>query len=720
MTGRNSASDPEREIALLSDLPYAGLVACWLSRLGTRPPKGLSRKLLLLALAYRIQADAFGDLDSRTDRCLRAVVSGDREALPPRVPSTPVLKPGMRLMREWNGRTHVVDVTETGLLWNEQTYTSLSAIACAITGALVRTALLRLARKTIVMPDRQVSTKGARVRKKRCAIYTRKSTDEGLEQDFNSLDAQREACEAYILSQAGEGWLGLPHRYDDGGFSGGSMNRPGLTALLADIAAGKVDVVVVYKVDRLTRALSDFARLVDVFDTNHVSFVSVTQAFNTTTSMGRLTLNVLLSFAQFEREVTAERIRDKIAASKKKGMWMGGLPPLGYDNLGKKLIINAAEAETVRRLFALYLEHKNVRLVKREADRLGLTTKPRKPNNGRPSGNLPFTRGHLYKLLANPLYAGLIAHKGQRHEAQHTAIITRDSWEQVQACLAENGVKRRSATNSISRHTFASRIFDETGDMLRPHHANKKGRRYHYYVSRRLLAEPGNPDPSGWRLPARELNHTIARIVIGWLHDHREPEACLLSTTARIAERTSLTAAAQAIVEEWKQGGSDPKSIADLVERIELAPAEIRITLDRHRLSDALNLSDIPSGEAKQIVIAVPVTLKRRGIEARLVTGEGHARIAAPNAKLVAAVAAARNWFAEIQTGEAESVLELAARHKVDPSHISRTLPLAFLAPDIVNAIIDGRIDPELTLSRIRRLKLPVRWQAQRELLRIQ
>ena len=418
--------------------------------------------------------------------------------------------------------------------------------------------------------------------------------------------------------------------------------------------------------------------------------------------------------------MTAERIRDKIAASKKKGMWMGGLPPLGYDNLDKKLVINVAEAETVRRLFALYLEHKNVRLLKLEADRSGLSTKPRRPNNGRSSGNLPFTRGHLYKLLANPLYTGLIAHKGQRHEGQHAAIITRDTWDIVQACLAENGVKRGSARNSNSRHAFAGRVFDETGDTLRPHHANKKGRRYHYYVSSRLLTEPGNANHSGWRLPARDLNHTIARIVIGWLQDCRTLEAALLSAKARIAERTSLTAAAQVFVDEWKHGGSDPTSIADLVERIELAPAEIRITLDRHHLSDALNLSDILATEMAQIVITVPITLKRRGIEAKLVTGEGYARIAAPNTKLIAAIAAARTWFAEIQAGEAISVLELAARHKVDPSHISRTLPLAFLAPDLVNAIIDGRIDPELTLSRIKRLKLPVRWQEQRELLRIQ
>ncbi len=235
----------------------------------------------------------------------------------------------------------------------------------------------------------------------RCSIYTRKSTDEGLDQDFNSLDAQREACEAYIASQVGEGWRLIKSRYDDGAYSGATMDRPALQRLLADINAGKVDTVVVYKVDRLTRSLIDFARIVELFDANNVSFVSITQQFNTTTSMGRLTLNMLLSFAQFEREVTGERIRDKIAASKRKGMWMGGVVPLGYDVIDRKLIINEAEAETVRTLFRLYLNHANVRLVKQDADQLGLTTKSRKPAKGRRQGGKPFTRGHIYKLLAN-------------------------------------------------------------------------------------------------------------------------------------------------------------------------------------------------------------------------------------------------------------------------------------------------------------------------------
>jgi site-specific DNA recombinase len=258
----------------------------------------------------------------------------------------------------------------------------------------------------------------------RCAIYTRKSSEEGLEQDFNSLHAQRESCEAYINSQKHEGWIALPTIYDDGGYSGGSMDRPALTQLLADVRSGSIEVVVVYKVDRLTRSLADFAKIVEVFDAAGVSFVSVTQQFNTTSSMGRLTLNVLLSFAQFEREVTGERIRDKIAASKKKGMRMGGWVPLGYDRKDRTLIPNETEAKTVRTIFDLFLKLKNVRDVQNELARLNLRTKPYAVQRGRATDNLPFARGHIYKILSNPLYLGEIVHNGVRHVGQHQALIT--------------------------------------------------------------------------------------------------------------------------------------------------------------------------------------------------------------------------------------------------------------------------------------------------------
>ena len=270
---------------------------------------------------------------------------------------------------------------------------------------------------------------------KRCAIYTRKSSEEGLDQDFNSLEAQREACAAYILSQRHEGWRELPDRYDDGGISGGTMNRPGLARLLAYVEAGRIDVVVVYKVDRLTRALSDFAKIVEIFDAAGVSFVSVTQAFNTTSSMGRLTLNVLLSFAQFEREVTAERIRDKIAASKRKGMWMGGLPPLGYDVKDRALVINDGEAETVRMIFRRYLDLGCVRALKAELDASGVVSKRRA--NG--SGGQPISRGALHALLRNPVYAGETRHKGERHPGLHAAILDRATWDAVQRALDDNG-----------------------------------------------------------------------------------------------------------------------------------------------------------------------------------------------------------------------------------------------------------------------------------------
>ncbi len=281
----------------------------------------------------------------------------------------------------------------------------------------------------------------------RCAVYTRKSTEDGLEQEFNSLDAQREACEAYILSQRHEGWTLVPNRYDDGGFSGGSMHRPGLKALLADIEAGLVDVIVVYKVDRLTRSLADFAKIVEQLDAKQASFVSVTQAFNTTTSMGRLTLNVLLSFAQFEREVTGERIRDKIAASKKKGMWMGGPVPLGYEVVDRKLVPVPEEAERVRKIMRRYLDIRSVPALIEVLRREGIVTKVQNRTSGPHKGGIPFRRGSLFHLLKNPIYRGKIVHKGQVYEGEHEPIVDEDLWDAVQAQLNEKAPSRKRPTN---------------------------------------------------------------------------------------------------------------------------------------------------------------------------------------------------------------------------------------------------------------------------------
>src|SRR5690349_8676199 len=362
--------------------------------------------------------------------------------------------------------------------------------------------------------------------RQRCAIYTRKSSEEGLEQEFNSLAAQREACEAYIRSQQHEGWVLATTRYDDGGFSGGNLERPALQQLLADIRSGRIDIVIVYKVDRLTRSLADFARLVELFDAEAVSFVSVTQQFNTTSSMGRLTLNVLLSFAQFEREVTGERIRDKIAASKKKGMWMGGNVPLGYDADERTLVINPAEAETVRRIFALYRELGCVRRVKEEADRLGLRTKCRTAANGAGRGGKPFSRGHLYTLLSNPIYTGQIAHKGQLHPGQQPALIDDANWSIVRDKLATNTRDHRHRANAAEPSLLAGLLVDAQGERLTPSHAVKKGRRYRYYLSAALITDEGTDRAQGWRLAAREIEEAVIRIL-----------ADALTSPAKLVER---------------------------------------------------------------------------------------------------------------------------------------------------------------------------------------
>ena len=313
----------------------------------------------------------------------------------------------------------------------------------------------------------------------RCAIYTRKSSSEGLDMDFNSLDAQREACGAYILSQAGEGWSALKTIYDDGGYSGGSMERPALQRLIADIAVGLIDIVVVYKVDRLTRSLSDFAKIVDVFDEAGASFVSVTQAFNTTTSMGRLTLNMLLSFAQFEREVTGERIRDKIAASKQKGIWMGGNPPLGYDVKDRALVVNDAEAALVRSIFVRYLESTSVMALRDALQAEGVRSKQWVSRSERTVGGYPMSHGAIFHLLANRIYLGEIAHRGEVHQGRHDPIVDRALFDQVAAKLKARGPNSRARKTRTATHALTGRVFDDRGHPMTPSHATMNGVRYH-------------------------------------------------------------------------------------------------------------------------------------------------------------------------------------------------------------------------------------------------
>jgi site-specific DNA recombinase len=348
--------------------------------------------------------------------------------------------------------------------------------------------------------------------RRRCAIYTRKSTEEGLDQAFNTLDAQREACEAYILSQAGEGWECLPDRYDDGGWSGGNMDRPALKALLADIARGRIDIVVVYKVDRLTRSLMDFARIVETFDGNDTSFVSVTQAFNTTNSMGRLTLNVLLSFAQFEREVTGERIRDKIAASRAKGMFMGGNVPLGYDLGDRKLEVNESEAETVRHIFTRYLDLKSVPALAKELATEGIRSKRWTSRAGKTHGGLPFHVGALAHILRNKVYRGYAVHKGKAHAGEHEAIVDKELFDAVQAQLDDNRVKHSARKTRAASSPLTGKIHDADGQPMSVSFSYGRGKKmYRYYVSDCLLPRTANmpTNREGQRFSAARIERAI-------------------------------------------------------------------------------------------------------------------------------------------------------------------------------------------------------------------
>lgn len=345
---------------------------------------------------------------------------------------------------------------------------------------------------------------------KNCAVYTRKSTEEGLDQNFNSLDAQREACLAYITSQKAEGWVPVKTAYDDGGYSGGNIERPGIQKLLEDIRAGKVNIIVVYKIDRLTRSLMDFAKLVELFDQHQVTFVSVTQSFNTTTSMGRLTLNVLLSFAQFEREVTGERIRDKIAASKKKGIWMGGPVPLGYDLKDRNLLVNEREAGLVRKIFNLYLKIRSVVKVIEVLNHDGDRTK---------AGN-EFRRGMLYTLLANPIYIGKLQHKGKVYDGNHKGIIDRAVWSKAQDVLAGNAIEPRGTTKPHQPHLLRGKLFDEQGTVYSPSFTKKNGQRYRYYVSRDKIQNRAHLESIPLRIPAQEIEVLVENGLRGWFADH--------------------------------------------------------------------------------------------------------------------------------------------------------------------------------------------------------
>jgi len=555
---------------------------------------------------------------------------------------------------------------------------------------------------------------GKPVALRRCAVYTRKSSEEGLEQDFNSLHAQREACEAFIKSQAGERWRLVKTTYDDGGLSGGTMERPALKRLLADITAGLVDVVVVYKVDRLTRSLSDFAKMVEVFDAHGVSFVAVTQQFNTTTSMGRLTLNVLLSFAQFEREVTGERIRDKIAASKRKGLWMGGVPPLGYDVCDRRLVVNRAEAAIVKLIFERYLALGSVRLLKHELDRRRIISKVRVSRKGSKSGGQPFSRGALYELLANPIYIGEVRHGKARHPGQHQPILKREFWEKAQQHLRERAARGQKRRTIAPPSPLAGKLFDENGRPLYAQGAAKGGRRYRYYVSRDLVRGSAKRVRSGWRIAAPELERAVVAVAKSFLEDKPAVLAALQESEIEVADVRQVFELAADWSRRLLSETEGPAALSELVEKVELIASGIRVSFQ----------IPLPFGAGARPVKILrashfaPIKLKRRGVGLRLILDGKDELPRKADPVLLKAVARARRWFEEMASGHVSSFAEIARREGLQKGYVARLMKLAFLSPAIVDAVVEGRSRavPNLQMLMTRLTALSLCWKDQERL----
>ena len=536
------------------------------------------------------------------------------------------------------------------------------------------------------MSARRTATARPPITKLRCAIYTRKSSEEGLDQSFNSLDAQREACEAYVLSQVGEGWTPLPTHYDDGGYSGGSMERPGLKQLLADIALRKIDVVVVYKVDRLTRSLADFAKIVEIFDGHGVSFVSVTQAFNTTSSMGRLTLNVLLSFAQFEREVTGERIRDKIAASKKKGMWMGGIPPLGYRPHERTLVIDEAEAVTVRHIFERYLALGSVHALRDELTKLGVRSRPSKRAGG--EDGAPFGRGALYHMLSNRIYIGEIVHKDESYPGQHPAIIDREMFDRVRELLAANRRDRQDRAVEADSAPLTGLIVDADGRPLCPVSArNAKGRVYRYYVSSHLQRGGGrSANDHGVRIPAPSIESLVLdqlSIAMPAVADWAEARAQLRQVMVG-EDSLTITAIVRGRLTLKNLEGDHATVLDDGTLRIRSAM----------RLEKWAGRSEIVRTGGRRLV--------------------GETRV---DRSLTRGLARAHAFVRQAKASPELTVGGIARKGGATESYVRRLSRLAFLAPDIQQAIVDGRQPLGVNLERLMRIDLPLSWARQRAVL---
>lgn len=527
-------------------------------------------------------------------------------------------------------------------------------------------------------------------KKNHCAIYTRKSSEEGLEQDFNSLDAQREACEAYIKSQMHEGWVLVEKQYNDGGFSGGTMERPAFKQLLKDIDNDEIDIVVVYKVDRLTRSLMDFSKIIDVFDKHETSFVSITQQFNTTTSMGRLTLNILLSFAQFEREVTGERIRDKIAASKKKGMWMGGCTPVGYKKEDKKLVIHEYDSKKVQMLFDKYLELKSVPKLMQHLKENEIKTRTDKN----------FSKGQLYHLLANKVYIGKITHKDKVYEGEHEAIITDEIFEKVQKLLYENKVDKTCGIKCSSNSLLAGLIFDDKNNLMTPSHSNSHKRRYRYYISTALKNNEETGSVS--KIPAGEIEKFVVETTKEFLQYKEKVQK--LVKDFKVSKQNKLIYAAQNIKDY-----SEPKLVRAILHKIVVSKKSIGITYNENSLIKVLNaLANnqkfiMPDRKEKfnpiTITKKIKITQPSRSDNILILNAKEN-DTPEPNRYLVNAIIKSYYYHKQIREGKTIEDLQNEEGLK-DSKYIRNILNLKYISPELSEQILNGTQPEDLSLQKL-------------------
>ena len=525
-----------------------------------------------------------------------------------------------------------------------------------------------------------------------CAIYTRKSSEEGLEQEFNSLDAQYESCVAYIASQAIEGWKLVPTKYDDGGISGGTINRPALQQLLADIKSGLVDIIVVYKIDRLTRSLNDFAKIVEILDATGATFVSVTQSFNTATSMGRLTLHMLLSFAQFEREVTTERIRDKIKASKQKGMFMGGNVAMGYKVKDRHLYVDEHNAKFVNILYEKYLELGCVGKVADWLEERDLFTPIKTSQTGKITGGCKFSYGHIHSILTNPIYIGKIKHYKEVYNGRHNAIINAELWKDVQDKLQSKASVGRDKKYTKGNHCLTSIIFDETGDRLSPSGSIKDGVRHRYYTSNRILCGSAKDHPNAWRLPANELEKVVQQSILNHIKNNIWTD-----------EISQLDAMQNKVANLFE---SD--SWAKYLSKIVVHNRKLEITLNYKKLSEILSLEI----NKKICKITALFEMQRKANGKKVIIGAEQNYLDIPLLKLYMQSC---GWYQKICSGE--SILDIAKSDSVSDSYIRRMIDMAFLSPDIVKQLSQGKQPIIMSKEYLKNNGLPDCWNEQLQML---